>query len=54
MAASRDPDSLFLDHLKFVQMGGAHLTESDGGGIVQDGAHDGHQSFGRKTTVQPG
>ena len=56
MAAGRDPQSLILDHLMFVQMGGGRLSEPIDGGIIQDGAHDGfilcHQIFGRETPAR--
>ena len=57
MASGRDPQGFVLDHLKFVQIGGC-LGEPDGGGIVQDGAHDGlirgHQGFGREAPARAG
>ena len=50
MASGHDPQCFILDHLKLVQMGGGHLGEPDGGGIVKDGMHNGllcgHQCFG--------
>ena len=57
MASGRDPQGYVLDHLKLVRMGGGHLGEPDGDGMVKDGAHDGlirgHQSFGREAPAQP-
>ena len=57
MASGRYPLSFVLDHLKFVQMGGGHLGEPDGGSIIKDGAHDGlilgHQVFGREAPARP-
>ena len=57
MASGRDPQGFVLDHLKFVQMGGGHLGEPDGGSIVKDGAHNGairgHQGFGREAQLDP-
>ena len=52
MAAGRDLQSLVLDHMKLGQVGGGQLSESDRGGIIQDGAHDGQQSFSRETQIQ--
>ena len=34
MAYGGDPQSLILDHLKFVHVGRVHLSEPEGGGIV--------------------
>ena len=57
MATGRDPQSLVLDHLKYVQVWWGHLGEPDGKGIFKDGAHDGlisgHQGFGCEAPVWP-
>ena len=34
MAAGRDPQSLVLDRLKFVQVGRGHLSDPDEGGTI--------------------
>ena len=57
IAFGRNPQGFVLDHLEYVQTGGGHLGESDGGSIVKDGAHNGliggHQGFGCEAPAQP-
>ena len=40
IATGRNPQSLVLDHLKFVQVCKRHLREPDGSAIIEDGALD--------------
>ena len=49
METSRDPQSLVLDRLKFVEVCFRHFGEVNESGVVEDGAHNGfvsgHQSL---------